>query len=188
MFAGSGYGGLSDVALYAMGGIFQHAPALLAFCCPTTNSYKRLIPGFEAPVNLSYSYRNRSAAIRIPVHSPGAETKRFEFRCPDSSSNPYLAMSAVLLAALDGIQNKTHPGQPLDKDIYDLEQLQGVPNIPVSLEESLQGLHEDHDFLLRGDVFTEDIIDTWIWYKTENEVKALRDRPHPFEFAMYYDI
>jgi glutamine synthetase len=190
LFAGSGYGGLSDTAIHAMGGILKHATSLMAFCCPTTNSYKRLVAGFEAPINLTYSYRNRSAAIRIPVHSPSADSKRFEFRCPDSSSNPYLAMAAVLMAAIDGIQNKIHPGQPLDKDIYDLkpEELQDVPKTPVSLEEALQGLREDHEYLLRGDVFTEDVIDTWIWYKTEKEVEALRQRPHPYEFAMYYDI
>jgi len=189
-FAGSGYGGLSDLAIAAMGGILKHAPALMAFCCPTTNSYKRLLPGFDAPVNLTYSYRNRSAAIRIPVHSPSPNSKRFEFRCPDSSSNPYLAMAAVLMAALDGIQNKMSPGLPLDKDIYDLEpdELVGVPKTPVSLEESLAALRSDHEFLLHGDVFTEDVIDTWIWYKTANEIEALRQRPHPYEFAMYYDI
>jgi len=190
LFAGSGYGGLSDMAMYAMGGILKHSAALMAFCCPTTNSYKRLVPGFEAPVNLTYSYRNRSAAIRIPVHSPSPSNKRFEYRCPDSSSNPYLAMSAVLMAALDGIQNKISPGQPLDKDIYDLhpDELADVPKTPGSLEESLAGLRNDHQFLLRGDVFTEDVIDTWIWYKNTNEVEALRQRPHPYEFAMYYDI
>jgi glutamine synthetase len=190
LFAGSGYGGLSEMAMYALGGILKHAWALLAFCCPTTNSYKRLLPGFDAPVNLTYSFRNRSAAIRIPVHTPRAESKRIEFRCPDSSSNPYLAMSAVLMAALDGIQNRTDPGRPLDKDIYDLtpDELEGVPRTPVSLEESLAALRADHDFLLRGDVFTEDVIDTWIWYKTANECEALRQRPHPYEFAMYYDI
>ena len=190
LFAGGGYGGLSDMAVFAMGGLLKHAHALLAFCCPTTNSYKRLLPGFEAPINLTYSFRNRSAAIRIPVHTPRAESKRIEFRCPDSSSNPYLAMAAVLMAALDGIQNRTDPGRPLDKDIYDLtpEELEGVPRTPVSLEESLAALRADHDFLLRGDVFTEDVIDTWIWYKTANECEALRQRPHPYEFAMYYDI
>ncbi len=190
LFPGSGYGSLSDTAMYAMGGILQHAPALLAFCCPTTNSYKRLIPGFEAPINMTYSYRNRSAAIRIPVHSHGPESKRFEFRCPDSSSNPYLAMSAMLMAALDGIQNKMDPGQPLDKDIYDLnpDELASVPKVPVSLKESLEALRQDHEFLLRGDVFTEDVIDTWIWYKTDREIEALRQHPHPLEFAMYYDI
>lgn len=190
LFAGTGYGGLSDTAQFAMGGILRHAAALCAFCCPTTNSYKRLVAGFEAPINLTYSYRNRSAAIRIPVHSPTPADKRFEFRCPDSSSNPYLAMSAVLMAALDGIQNRIHPGPPLDKDIYDMDpvELQGVPRTPVSLEESLTALGQDHDFLLRGDVFTEDVIDTWIRYKTEHEVEALRQRPHPHEFVMYYDI
>jgi glutamine synthetase len=190
LFAGSRYGGMSETAMFAIGGILKHAPAVLAFCCPTTNSYKRLIPGFEAPINLTYSYRNRSAAIRIPVHSPNPEDKRFEFRCPDSSSNPYLAMSAVLMAALDGIQNRIDPGQPLDKDIYDLApaELVDVPKTPRSLEESLEALRNDHDFLLRGDVFTDDVIDTWIWYKTEQECEALRQRPHPYEFAMYYDI
>ena len=190
LFAGSGYGGLSDTATYAMGGILRHAPAIMAFCCPTTNSYKRLVPGYEAPVNLAYSFRNRSAAIRIPVHSPTPADKRFEFRCPDSSSNPYLAMSALLMAAIDGIQNRIDPGPPLDKDIYDLEpsELENVPKTPASLEESLAALRSDHDFLLRGDVFTEDVIDTWIWYKTEHEVNAIRERPHPYEFALYYDI
>jgi len=190
LFAGSGYGGLSEMAISAMGGILQHAAALSAFCCPTTNSYKRLVAGFEAPINLTYSYRNRSAGIRIPVHTPSPTTKRFELRFPDSSSNPYLAMSAVLMAALDGIQNKTNPGPPLDKDIYDLgaDELAAVPKTPRSLEESLKALRDDHEFLLRGDVFTEDVIDTWIWYKTANEVEALRERPHPYEFAMYYDI
>lgn len=190
LFAGSGYGGLSDTATYAMGGILKHAPAIMAFCCPTTNSYKRLVPGYEAPVNLAYSFRNRSAAIRIPVHSPTPADKRFEFRCPDSSSNPYLAMSALLMAAIDGIQNRIDPGPPLDKDIYDLEpsELENVPKTPASLEESLAALRNDHDFLLRGDVFTEDVIDTWIWYKTEHEVNAIRERPHPYEFALYYDI
>ncbi|MCC7423146.1 MAG: type I glutamate--ammonia ligase [Planctomycetaceae bacterium] len=190
LFAGSGYGGLSDLALYAMGGILQHSAALMAFCCPTTNSYKRLIPGFDAPINLTYSYRNRSAALRIPVHSTKPASKRFEYRCPDSSSNPYLAMSAVLMAALDGIQNKTHPGQPLDKDLYDLNPAEtaDIPKVPRTLEESLDALRKDHDFLLRGDVFTEDVIDTWIWYKSEHEVENIRQRPHPAEFAMYYDV
>ena len=178
------------MGMYAMGGILKHAPALFAFCCPTTNSYKRLIAGFEAPINLTYSYRNRSAAIRIPVHSPHPENKRFEFRCPDSSSNPYLAMSAVLMAMLDGIQNKIDPGHPLEKDIYDLkpDELAELPSVPDSLEHALQALRDDHKFLLTGDVFTEDVIDTWIWYKTNQEVAALRERPHPYEFAMYYDI
>jgi glutamine synthetase len=149
-----------------------------------------LVPGFEAPINLTYSSRNRSAAIRIPVHSPSPASKRFEYRCPDPSANAYLGMSAMLMAALDGVQKKTDPGPPLDKDIYDLhpDELERVPKTPVSLEESLRGLREDHEFLLRGDVFTEDVIDTWIWYKTANEVEAIRQRPHPYEFAMYYDV
>lgn len=190
LFAGDGYAGLSPMAMHAIGGILKHAPALMAFCCPTTNSYKRLIPGFDAPVNLTYSSRNRSAAIRIPVYSPSPESKRFEFRCPDSSSSGYLAFAAMLMAALDGIQNRIDPGPPMDKDMYDLmpEELTRYPKTPGALEEALQALHRDHEFLLRGDVFTEDVIDTWIWYKTEHEVEALRQRPHPFEFAMYYDI
>ena len=190
LFAGTGYAGLSPMALHAIGGVLKHAPALMAFCCPTTNSYKRLVPGFEAPVNLTYSSRNRSAAIRIPVYSPSPAGKRFEFRLPDSSSNGYLAFSAILMAALDGIQNRIDPGAPLDKDMYDLvpDELARYPQPPVSLEAALDALREDHDFLLRGDVFNEDVIDTWIWYKTEHEVDALRQRPHPYEFAMYYDI
>jgi glutamine synthetase len=190
LFAGSGYAGLSPVAMHAIGGILKHAPALLAFCCPTTNSYKRFVPGFEAPTRLAYSSRNRSAAIRIPVYSPSPDSKRLEFRCPDSSANGYLAFAAVLMAALDGIQNRIDPGPPLDKDIYDLapEDLVGVPETPNSLEAALSALRRDHDFLLRGDVFTEDVIDTWIWFKTEHEIAALRQRPHPFEFALYYDV
>jgi glutamine synthetase len=190
LFAGSGYGGLSELAMHAMAGILKHTPALFAFCCPTTNSYKRVVPGFDAPVNLTYSFRNRSAAIRIPVHTSSVETKRFEYRCPDPTCNPYLAMSAVLMAALDGIQHRLDPGQPLDKDIYDLtpEELAEHEKVPASLAESLQALRNDHGFLLRGDVFTEDVIDTWIWYKETHEVNALRERPHPWEFAMYYDM
>ncbi|MCA9240564.1 MAG: type I glutamate--ammonia ligase [Planctomycetales bacterium] len=190
LFAGSGYGGLSDLGVHALAGILKHAPALFAFCCPTTNSYKRLVPGFDAPINLTYSFRNRSAAIRIPVHNSNPASKRFEFRCPDSSSNPYLALSAVLMAALDGIEKRIAPGPPLDRDIYDLtpEELASFPSTPRSLEDSLAALRADQEFLLRGDVFTEDVIDTWIWYKTESEVEAIRQRPHPWEFAMYYDI
>lgn len=189
LFTGSGYGSMSELAMHAVGGILKHAPALLAFCCPTTNSYKRTTPGFDAPVNLTYSFRNRSAAIRIPVHTSSTATRRFEFRCPDPSCNPYLATAAVLMAAIDGIQNRIDPGQPLDKDIYDLpsEELAEYTKVPASLEESLSALRDDHSFLLRGDVFTEDVIDTWIWYKTEHEVEAIRQRPHPWEFAMYYD-
>ncbi len=190
LFAGSGYAGLSEAALYAIGGLLKHAPAICAFSSPTTNSYKRLVPGFEAPVNLAYSQRNRSAAVRIPMYSPSPKTKRLEFRCPDPSCNPYLAFSAMLMAMIDGIQNKVDPGEPLDKDMYDLtpEELKDVPQTPGSLEESLAALRADHEFLLRGDVFTPDVIDTWIWYKTENEVDQLRLRPHPYEFCMYADI
>jgi len=189
LFAGGGYGGLSETAMHAMGGILQHAPALLAFCCPTTNSYKRLIPGFNAPVNLSYSYRNRSAAIRIPVNTGEESNRRIEFRCPDSSCNPYLANAAVLMAMLDGIQNRISPGQPLDKDLYDLdpEEQRGIPSTPDCLEAALAALQQDHDFLLRGDVFTPDVIDTWIQDKQNEDVAAIRQRPHPYEFAMYFD-
>lgn len=189
LFAGSGYGGLSETAMFAMGGILQHAPALMAFCCPTTNSYKRLTPGFEAPVNLAYSYRNRSAAIRIPANSGDETHRRFEFRCPDSSCNPYLAMAGILMAMLDGIQNRTSPGRPQDKDLYDLapEERQGLVGTPSSLEASLDALEKDHDFLLRGDVFTPDVIERWIRHKREDEVKAINLRPHPYEFCMYFD-
>jgi len=190
LFAGNGYAGLSQMGLYAAGGLIKHAAAILAFSCPTTNSYKRLVPGFEAPVNLAYSQRNRSAAIRIPMYSPSPKAKRLEFRCPDPSCNPYLSFSAILMAMIDGIQNKIDPGQPLDKDIYDLEpeELAKVPKAPGSLEESLAALAKDHDFLLRGDVFTADVIETWIKYKTVNEVQAMQLRPHPYEFCLYYDI
>jgi glutamine synthetase len=189
-FAGSGYAGLSESALHAIGGILRHAPAVLAFTNPTTNSYKRLVPGYEAPVNLAYSQRNRSAACRIPMYSASPKSKRVEFRCPDPSSNPYLAFSALLMAAIDGIQNKINPGDPLDKDIYDLapEELAEVPKTPGGLDEALAALEQDHDFLLRGDVFTNDVISTWIHYKMTNEVDALRLRPHPYEFCMYYDM
>ena len=189
LFAGSRYSGLSEMAEYAIGGLLKHAPALCAITNPTTNSYKRLVPGFEAPVKLAYSQRNRSAAIRIPVHSSKAATRRIEYRIPDSACNPYLGFAAILMAALDGIRNRIHPGPPLDKDIYDLgtEELATVPNTPNSLEEALQALEKDHEFLLQGDVFTEDVIDTWIQFKRLNEVEAVRIRPHPFEFALYYD-
>lgn len=189
-FFGDGYAGLSQTALYAIGGLLKHARAILAFTNPTTNSYKRLVPGYEAPVNLAYSRRNRSAAVRIPMYSNSEKAKRFEFRCPDPSSNPYLGFAAMLMAAIDGIQNKIDPGQPLDRNIYDLtpEEAAGVPTTPGSLEESLDALEADHEFLLRGDVFTKDVIETWIDYKREEEVKALSLRPHPYEFVMYYDI
>ena len=189
-FFGDGYAGLSETALYAIGGLLKHAPAVLAFTNPTTNSYKRLVPGFEAPVNLAYSRRNRSAAVRIPMYSNSEKAKRFEFRCPDPSSNPYLAFSAMLMAAIDGIQNKIHPGEPLDRNIYDLspEEAASVPKTPGSLRGALEALQADHEFLLRGDVFTEDVIETWIEYKMEEEVMALDLRPHPYEFSLYYDI
>jgi glutamine synthetase len=190
LFAGSGYAGMSDTAMYAIGGLLKHAPALCAFTNPTTNSYKRLVPGYEAPVNLAYSRRNRSASIRIPVLSSSPKAKRFEFRCPDGSSNPYLAFSAMLMAMIDGIQNKINPGEPLDKDIYDLEpeELAKVPKAPGALDQALAALRKDHEFLLRGEVFTPDVIDTWIWYKTEKEVDAVRIRPHPYEFVLYFDM
>ena len=190
LFAGGGYAGISDMATHAIGGILAHAPALLAFTNPTTNSYKRLVPGYEAPVNLAYSQRNRSATCRIPMYSPSPKAKRIEFRCPDPSANPYLAFSALMMAALDGIQNKIHPGEPLDKDIYDMEpeELAQVPTTPSSLDRALDALARDHEFLLRGDVFTQDVINTWISYKKENEVDALALRPHPYEFCMYYDL
>lgn len=190
LFAGSGYAGLSEMAMHAIGGLLKHAPAILAFSNPTTNSYKRLVPGYEAPVNLAYSQRNRSAAIRIPMYSPSPKAKRIEFRCPDPSCNPYLAFAAMLMAVIDGIQNKFSPGQPLDKDIYDLppEELAAVPKTPGSLEQALDALEKDHEFLLRGDVFSTDVIRTWIDYKRKQEVDALRLRPHPYEFCLYYDI
>ncbi|WP_040587216.1 type I glutamate--ammonia ligase [Alkalispirochaeta alkalica] len=189
-FFGDGYAGLSQNALYAIGGILKHAPALLAFTNPTTNSYKRLVPGYEAPVNLAYSRRNRSAAVRIPMYSTSEKSKRFEFRCPDPSCNPYLSFSALLMAAIDGIQNKIDPGEPLDRNIYDLSPQEAslVMTTPGTLREALEALRADHEFLLRGDVFTEDVIQTWIDYKLENEVMALDLRPHPYEFALYYDI
>jgi glutamine synthetase len=189
LFGGSGYAGLSEMAMHALGGILRHAPALLAITNPTTNSYKRLVPGYEAPVNLAYSQRNRSACCRIPMYSASPKTKRVEFRCPDPTCNPYLAFSALLLAAIDGIQNKMSPGDPLDRDIYDMppEELANVPKAPGSLEESLDALERDCDFLLRGDVFTEDVIATWVKLKREKEIAPMRLRPHPYEFCLYYD-
>ncbi len=185
-----GYAGLADVARYYIGGLLAHAPALLALCAPTTNSYKRLVPGYEAPVNLVYSQRNRSAAVRIPVYSKSPKAKRLEFRCPDASCNPYLAFSAMLMAGMDGIKNKIEPREPVDKDLYDLppEELAAVPQVPGSLEEALLALEDDHDFLLEGGVFTQDVVDTWIDYKRVHEVDELRLRPHPWEFYLYYDI
>jgi glutamine synthetase len=189
LFAGTGYSGLSDVARYAVGGVLKHAPALCAITNPTTNSYKRLVPGFEAPTTLAYSQRNRSAAIRIPVYSSRPRSKRIEYRLPDGSANPYLAFAAILMAMLDGIRNKTDPGEPLDKDIYDMqpEELKGVPSTPATLDDALSALEGDHEFLLHGGVFTEDVIDTWVKYKRQEEITAVRLRPHPYEFALYYD-
>jgi glutamine synthetase len=190
LFAGDGYAGLSELALHYVGGILKHARSLAALCNPTTNSYKRLVPGFEAPVNLAYSSRNRSAAIRIPMYSPSPKAKRIEFRSPDPSCNPYLAFAAMLMAGLDGIENRIDPGDPLDKDIYGLspEELKDVPKMPGSLEEALGELERDHEFLLKGDVFTEDVIDTWVEHKIEKELNPVRLRPTPTEFALYFDI
>jgi glutamine synthetase len=190
LFAGDKYAGVSQEALYAIGGILKHCQALCAFTTPTTNSYKRLVPGFEAPVNLAYSSRNRSAAVRIPMYSTSPKAKRIEFRTPDPSCNGYLAFSAILMAVIDGIQNKIDPGDPLDKNIYNLppEELAEIPSAPGSLEEALEALKADQEFLLKGDVFTQDAIDMWIEYKTDNEVNDIKLRPHPHEFYLYYDI
>jgi len=185
-----GYAGLSDTARYYIGGLLHHAPSLLAFTNPTINSYHRLVPGFEAPVNLVYSQRNRSACIRIPITGANPKAKRLEFRCPDPSSNPYLAFSAMLMAGLDGIKNKIEPPVPVDKDLYELppEELADVAQVPASLDAVLDALEADHDFLLEGGVFTADLIETWIAYKREVEIDAIRLRPHPYEFELYYDI
>jgi glutamine synthetase len=190
LFAGDKYAGLSQMGLHAIGGILKHCKAICALTNPTTNSYKRLVPGYEAPVNLAYSSRNRSAAIRIPMYSTSPKAKRIEFRTPDPSCNGYLAFSAILMAVLDGIQNKMDPGDPLDKNIYDLppEELAKVPSAPGSLEEALNCLKADHEFLMKGDVFTQDVLDMWIEYKTANEIDPVRLRPHPHEFFLYFDI
>jgi glutamine synthetase len=190
LFAGGEYAGVSQTCLYYIGGILHHARALAAFTNPTTNSYKRLVPGFEAPVNLAYSSRNRSAAVRIPMYSPSPKAKRIEVRFPDPTCNPYLAFTAMLMAGLDGIENKIDPGEPLDRDIYSLkpEELASVPVMPGSLEQALTCLEEDHDFLLKGDVMTEDALQTWLQYKREDECAQVARRPHPHEFELYYDI
>ncbi len=190
LFAGDKYAGISQEALYGIGGILKHCRALTAFTNPTTNSYKRLVPGFEAPVNLAYSSRNRSAAVRLPMYSTSPKAKRIEFRTPDPSCNGYLAFSAMLMAVIDGIQNKTDPGDPLDKDIYNLppEELAEIPSAPGSLDEAIEALKADQEFLLKGDVFTQDAIAMWIEYKTENEINDIKLRPHPHEFYLYYDI
>jgi glutamine synthetase len=189
LFGGDKYAGLSQMALWYIGGILKHAPSLLAFTNPTTNSYKRLVPGFEAPVNLAYSQGNRSASVRIPLSGSNPKAKRLEFRCPDATSNPYIAFAAMLCAGIDGIKNQIDPGEPLDVDIYDLspEELAKIPSTPGSLEDALECLEKDHDYLTTGGVFTEDLINTWIQYKLDNEVNPMRLRPHPYEFSLYYD-
>jgi glutamine synthetase len=190
LFAGDNYAGLSQMALWYIGGLLRHARALSAIIAPTTNSYKRLVPGYEAPVNLAYSRRNRSAAVRIPMYSNSPKAKRVEFRPPDPAANPYLAFAAMMMAGLDGVVNKIDPGEPLDKDIYDLspEEMKNVPSMPASLDEALTCLEEDHAFLTKGDVFSEELIETFVSYKRKAEAEAVRLRPHPYEFALYYDI
>ena len=190
IFAGDKYAGLSQEALWYIGGLLKHAKALAAFTNPSTNSYKRLVPGFEAPINLAYSARNRSAAVRIPMYYTSPKAKRIEYRPPDSTSNPYLAFSAMLMAGIDGIKNRIDPGEPIDKNIYDLppEEKSKIPQYSGSLEESLKALEEDHEFLLQGDVFTKDVIETWINYKLNVEAKAIAQRPHPYEFILYFDV
>jgi len=190
LFAGDKYAGLSEMGLHAIGGILAHAYSVVAITNPTTNSYRRLVPGYEAPNRLAYSSRNRSAAVRIPMYSTSPKARRIEFRCPDPSCNPYMAFPAILMAALDGIQNRIKPGEPLDKDIYDLppEESKKVPTTPGSLAESLSNLQKDHQYLLKGDVFTEDVLSTWIHYKRSREEDQVRLRPHPYEFMLYSDI
>jgi glutamine synthetase len=190
LFAGDGYAGLSQLALWYAGGLLKHARALSGLIAPGTNSYKRLVPGYEAPVNLAYSKRNRSAAVRIPVYSESPKAKRLEFRPPDPSCNPYLAFAAMLMAGLDGIKNKIDPGQPLDKDSFDLEPEEAarIPSMPGSLDEALNELEKDNKFLTEGGVFAKDFIELWIEYKRKNEADPVRMRPHPYEFHLYYDI
>jgi glutamine synthetase len=190
LFAGDGYAGMSEMAMYYIGGVLKHAKALNAITNPTTNSYRRLVPGYEAPVNLAYSSRNRSAAIRIPMFSPSPKAKRIEVRFPDPSTNPYLAFAALTMAGLDGIEKKIHPGDALDKDIYSLspEELKEVPHVAGSLPEALEALEKDHEFLLKGDVFTRDFVETWVDYKREREIDPVRLRPVPHEFYLYYDV
>jgi glutamine synthetase len=190
LFWGDGYANLSDTARWYIGGLLKHAPSLLAFTNPTVNSYKRLVPGYEAPVNLVYSARNRSACIRIPITGSNPKAKRIEFRCPDPSSNPYLAFSAMLMAGIDGIQNKIEPPKPVDKDLYELEgdEAKAIPQVPGSLDAVLDNLERDNEFLTRGGVFTKDLIETWIDFKRKQEVDYVRLRPHPAEFELYYDL
>ncbi len=186
----SGYAGLSDLARHYIGGILHHAPSLLAFTNPTVNSYKRLVPGYEAPINLVYSQRNRSACVRIPVTGTSPKAKRLEFRCPDSSGNPYLSFAAMMMAGLDGIKNKMEPQAPVDKDLYELppDEAASIPQAPTSLSAVIDRLEDDHDYLTEGGVFTPDLIETWISYKRENEIEPVNIRPHPYEFALYYDV
>jgi glutamine synthetase len=185
-----GYGGLSDTARWYVGGLLHHAPSLLAFTNPTVNSYHRLVPGYEAPVNLVYSARNRSACVRIPITGASPKAKRIEFRVPDPSCNPYLAFSAMLMAGIDGIKNKIEPPEPVDKDLYELppDEAESIAQVPGSLNEVLDRLEADHSYLTDGDVFTEDLIETWIEYKRSNEIDPIRLRPHPHEFEMYFNI
>jgi glutamine synthetase len=185
-----GYGGLSDTARWYIGGLLRHAPSLLAFTNPTTNSYHRLVPGYEAPVNLVYSARNRSACVRIPITGSSPKAKRIEFRVPDGSSNPYLAFSAMLMAGVDGIRNRIEPPDPIDKDLYELppEEHASIQQVPGTLAEVLDHLEDDHDYLTEGDVFTPDLIDTWVEYKRKHEVDPIRLRPHPHEFELYFDL
>jgi len=189
-FDPNGYALISKLAKHYIAGLLHHAPALMAFCAPTTNSYKRLVPGFEAPVNLVYSSRNRSAAVRIPMYSESPKSKRIEFRPPDCTCNPYLAFAALLMAGLDGIQKEMDPGDPIDKNIYELngEDAKGIKTVPSSLDEAIAALEADHDFLLKGNVFTSDLLDVWIRYKREREIDAIRLRPHPYEFHLYFDL
>jgi glutamine synthetase len=189
LFAGDGYAGLSETAMHGIGGLLKHARAVLAFAAPTINSYHRLVPGFEAPVNLAYSQRNRSASVRIPMYHSNPKAKRFEFRCPDPSANGYLLFSALLMAVLDGIQNKIDPGKPLDRDIYTMtkDELAHIPTVPGTLSEALDALESDHEFLTKGGVFTPDLISTYIEYKRDNEIHQMALRPHPYEFFLYYD-
>ncbi len=186
----NGYALLSDIARWYIGGLLKHAPAVLAFAAPTTNSYRRLVPGYEAPINLVYSQRNRSACVRIPTYSDSPKARRIEFRAPDPSCNPYLSFAALLMAGLDGVQNQIEPPPPVDEDLYELEPAEAakIQSAPGSLAEVLEALERDHDFLLKGDVFTPDLIETWIAYKRERELDAIALRPHPYEFHLYFDV
>jgi glutamine synthetase len=189
-FDKKGYGGISETARHYIGGLIKHAHALCAFIAPTTNSYRRLVPGYEAPINLVYSARNRSACVRIPMYSQSEKAKRLEFRTPDPSCNPYFAFPAMLMAGLDGVKNKIEPPKPIDKDLYELPPAEAakVKSMPGSLDQALDALEKDQDFLYKGDVFTKDVIEVWLEYKRKKEVDAIRLRPHPYEFALYFDI